>query len=166
VLAKIPTLVGPRAMQEAMGATKTELAALWEEGLLTPHTQIAKVKNPWQISDGLALVADLSARATSVAEDDQDWETLLLAIRLWRINAPVPSQPVRKPLTHVVHLLVDFFDRRRNKPHLLSPCDPTSLCMGAIADRGSLRLIAERLPYQHISLLGGSQQTSGRLGHL
>lgn len=36
----------PRAMCEAMGATKTELAALEEEGLLIPRTRVAKVKNP------------------------------------------------------------------------------------------------------------------------
>jgi hypothetical protein len=86
LLAKIPTLVGPKAMQKAMGATKTELAALWEEGLLTPHTKVTKVKNPWRVSDGLALVADLSARATSVAEDDQDWETLLLARKRTQVS--------------------------------------------------------------------------------
>lgn len=79
LLAEIPTLVGPRAMCAAMGATKTELAALEEEGLLIPRTRVGKVKNPWRIPDGLAFVADLAAMATPVAQDDSAWETLLLA---------------------------------------------------------------------------------------
>jgi hypothetical protein len=66
-------------MREAMGATKTELAALEEEGLLIPRTRVAKVKNPWRIPDGLAFVAELADGATPVAEDDRAWETLLLA---------------------------------------------------------------------------------------
>ena len=79
LLAEIPTLVRPRAMCEALGATKTELAALEEEGLLIPRTRVAKVNNPWRIPDGLAFVGDLAAIATLVAEDDPEWETLLLA---------------------------------------------------------------------------------------
>jgi len=86
LLAEIPTLVGPRAMREAMGATKTELAALEEEGLLIPRTRVAKVKNPWRISDGLAFVADLAAGATPVAADDRAWETLLLARKRTQVS--------------------------------------------------------------------------------
>ena len=79
LLAEIPTLVGPRAMRKAMGATKTELAALEQEGLLIPRTRVAKVKKPWRISDSLALVSNLAVRATPIAEDECAWETLLLA---------------------------------------------------------------------------------------
>jgi hypothetical protein len=86
LLAEIPTLVGPKAMREAMGATKTELAALEEEGLLTPRTRVAKVKNPWRISDGLALIANLAVGATAVAEDDREWETLLLARKRTQVS--------------------------------------------------------------------------------
>lgn len=57
LLAAIPTLVGPRAMREAIGATKGELTPLEEEGLLIPRTRDAKVKNPWRISDGTASSA-------------------------------------------------------------------------------------------------------------
>src|SRR5690606_12796247 len=77
LLAEIPTLVGPTAMRKAMGATKGGLAALEEEGLLIPRTRVAKVKNPWRISDGLAFVSDLAVEATPVAEDDREWESLL-----------------------------------------------------------------------------------------
>jgi hypothetical protein len=86
LLAEIPTLVGPRAMCTAMGATKTELAALEEEGLLIPRTRVAKVKSPWRIPDGLSFVADLAANATPVAEDDPAWETLLLARKRTQVS--------------------------------------------------------------------------------
>ena len=79
LLAEIPTLVGPIAMREAMGATRQELVALEEEGILVPRTRVSKVKNPWRIPDGVTLVAGLEAGAVPVAEDDAGWETPLLA---------------------------------------------------------------------------------------
>ncbi|WP_085628177.1 TniQ family protein [Marivita cryptomonadis] len=81
LMAEIPTLVGPIAMRTAMGATRMELAALAEEGLLIPRTRVEKVKNPWRVSDGITFVAELSAGARHVTEDDKEWETLLLACR-------------------------------------------------------------------------------------
>lgn len=81
LMAEIPTLVGPIAMRTAMGATRMELAALAEDGLLIPRTRVEKVKNPWRISDGVAFVTELSAGARYVAGDDTEWETLLLACR-------------------------------------------------------------------------------------
>ena len=92
LLTEIPTLVGPIAMETAMGATKSELVALADEGLVTPRTRVAKVKNPWRILDGVAFVAELSAGACHVAEGDTAWETLLLACR--RSGAPL-SELVR-----------------------------------------------------------------------
>lgn len=86
LLAEIPTLVGPIAMQDALGATKMELIALEEEGLLAPRTRIPSVKNVWRIADGEALLAKLRARAVTVAADDTSWETLLLARRRTRIS--------------------------------------------------------------------------------
>ena len=81
LLAEIPTLVGPIAMREAVGATRQELVALAEAGVLVPRTQVAKAKNPWRIADGLALVAELSAHATAVDAEEESWETLLRASR-------------------------------------------------------------------------------------
>lgn len=81
LLAEIPTLVGPIAMREAMGATRQELAALRDEGVLLPRTKNEKVKNPWRASDGIALVTELSADSVSVDEAEKGWETLLLAFR-------------------------------------------------------------------------------------
>lgn len=86
LLAEIPTLVGPKAMRVAMGATETELAALEEENLLIPRTRVAKVRNPWRIPDGLSFVGDLAANATPVAEDDPAWETLLLARKRMQVS--------------------------------------------------------------------------------
>ncbi len=81
LLSEIPTLVGPIAMRNAMGATRQELKALTEEGILTPRTRVAKIKNPWRIADGLDLVATLSKGAIPLEDEDKDWETLLLARR-------------------------------------------------------------------------------------
>jgi hypothetical protein len=86
LLAEIPTLVSPGVMREAMGATKSELKALEEEGLLIPRTRVARIKNRWRIPDGLALVADLAAGAIPVAEDDRAWETLLHACRRTQVR--------------------------------------------------------------------------------
>lgn len=81
LLAEIPTLVGPLTMRRAMGATNAELVALTESGVLTPRTHVETVKNPWRISDGIALVAELSNGLNTVADEDKDWETCLLACR-------------------------------------------------------------------------------------
>ncbi len=81
LLTEIPTLVGPIAMREAMGATRQELIALADARVLVPRTQVEKVKNPWRPSDGLALVAELSSNAAPVDAGDKAWETLLLACR-------------------------------------------------------------------------------------
>jgi hypothetical protein len=86
LLAEIPTLVGAGAMRAAIGATKSELAALEAEGLLIPRTRDPKIRNPWRIADGLAFVADLAAEAIPVAEDDGDWETLLLARKRTQVS--------------------------------------------------------------------------------
>lgn len=81
LLAEIPTLVGRITMREAIGATRQELVALEQEGILAPRTRAAKVRYPRRIADGLTLVAELQAGASQVAEDDTEWETLLLACR-------------------------------------------------------------------------------------
>lgn len=79
MLAEIPTLVGSIAMRQAMGATKHELEALEADGVLVPRTRVPKVKSPWRLSDGKALVAELEQRAVPVAAENGTWETLLLA---------------------------------------------------------------------------------------
>lgn len=95
LLAEIPTLVGPIAMRNAIGATLPELKALEESGLLIPRTRVAKVKNPWRISDGLAFLAELQTGAQKVLETDDDWETLLLARRRRYIDLGTLVQSIR-----------------------------------------------------------------------
>ena len=99
LLAEIPTLVGPTAMRKAMGATRFELAALKEEGLLVPRTGVEKVKNPWRTSDGTDLVSELVDMAVPIAKDAAGWETLLLArnrtkIRLSDLIAAIRKQRI------------------------------------------------------------------------
>jgi hypothetical protein len=79
LLAELPTLVGPIAMREAMGATRQELVALEEEEILVPRTRVPKVKNPWRASDGTALVTELQAHGVPVSEEDAGWGSLLRA---------------------------------------------------------------------------------------
>lgn len=95
LLAEIPTLVGPIAMRTAMGATKRELVTLADEGVLIPRTTIEKVKNPWRISDGIALVAELSTGAILVNKDDKDWEALLLSCRRREVTLSELVQSIR-----------------------------------------------------------------------
>lgn len=79
LLSEIPTLVGSITMRESIGATKMELEAFEKEDLLVPRTRVAKVKSPWRIPDGAKFVADLYQEAVPVTENDDGWETLLLA---------------------------------------------------------------------------------------
>lgn len=76
LLAEIPTLVGPIAMQDAMGATKTELKSLERGGVLSPRARSAKINSPWRISDGVNLVGELRARAECSVGNDNAWESI------------------------------------------------------------------------------------------
>lgn len=79
LLLEVPALVGPLAIRTAMGTTVQELTALVDEGLLILRTTAREIKKPWRILDGTALVAALSEKAILVKEDDDGWESLLLA---------------------------------------------------------------------------------------
>jgi len=103
LLAEIPTLVGPIAMRKAMGATRNELVALADAGELVPRTQVKKVKNPWRVSDGLDLVAELTVDAIPVAEGDPKWETLLRAHRRRYIGISQLLQAIRDQRLTVGH---------------------------------------------------------------
>lgn len=131
LLAEIPTLVGPKAMREAMGATLRELVALEDENLLIPRTRIAKVKKPWRLSDGTAFVAELRIGAVPVVERDKNWETLLLARSRSGVGLSVLIQAVREKQISVgqrlevsgfhgivVHISqVDLLASSRSKPN-------------------------------------------------
>lgn len=80
LLAELPTLVGPLEMRAAIGATKAQLKSLAEDGVLLPRTGRPKIKSPWRISDGLALLKELGALASEVSGSDLgDWEPIQMA---------------------------------------------------------------------------------------
>lgn len=95
LLKEIPTLVGPIAMRNAMGATKQELIGLAKEGVLNPRTRVEKVKNPWRISDGVALVNELSDNAVVVEDEEKGWHTLLIASRVSGVTLHTLIQEIR-----------------------------------------------------------------------
>jgi hypothetical protein len=70
LLAEIPTLVGPIAMQKAMGATRKELVALEEEEILVPRTRLPRSRTPGgpqtepRLSTIFRLTPPLSPRTT------------------------------------------------------------------------------------------------------
>ncbi|PRY89500.1 TniQ family protein [Donghicola tyrosinivorans] len=103
LLIEIPTLVGPIAMREAMGATRQELSALTDARVLVPRTQVEKVKNPWRICDGLSLVLELSRDAVPVDAEENDWETLLLACARRDTNIARLVQAIREKRLSVGH---------------------------------------------------------------
>lgn len=74
--ALIPQLVGPQEMQTAIGATKAELRALKDEGVLAHRFPRLNLRNPWLITDGLVLLEELEALSSPVALDETVWETL------------------------------------------------------------------------------------------
>lgn len=95
LISEIPTLIGPIAMRKAIGATRTELFALEADKVLIPRTQIAKVKFPWRVSDGLALLAELQEAATGQVKDDSNWESIQHAKKRTRIRVGEIIEAIR-----------------------------------------------------------------------
>jgi hypothetical protein len=46
-------------MQKRIGATQRQLASLAEDSVLLPRIDIATIKAPWRVADGIALVTEL-----------------------------------------------------------------------------------------------------------
>lgn len=87
ILDEIPTLVGPIALRQAIGATRAELQGLKACGILVPRTKIATIKSPWRIADGIALLEELEAYSEPVAAEEPGWETIQLVHK--RLDFPV-----------------------------------------------------------------------------
>ena len=90
LLAELPTLVGPKKMRAAIGATLGQLKALREDGILLPRTERPEVKRPWRISDGLALLDELTALSVVLLQgEDAAWEPIQKAVvrRRLRVGA-------------------------------------------------------------------------------
>jgi hypothetical protein len=82
-IAEIPTLVGSLEMQQRIGATQHQLASLAEDKVLRPRIDILTRKAPWQVADGMALIAELQGMASSIQRKDKRWETIQMARRRW-----------------------------------------------------------------------------------
>lgn len=95
ILAEIPTWVGPGEMLAAMGATKAAFASLVADGLLVPRTRAPKIIARWRLSDGLALVSELTAVAQSISADQSGWESLQQAKKRKRVAVGVIIAGVR-----------------------------------------------------------------------
>lgn len=95
LLIEIPNLVGSRTLLSAMGATDHEFDGLVKEGLLTPFTNSSKVQQPWRLSDGIRLVEELRAKASTFASCGDDWETLLRSRRRTGISLAILIEMIR-----------------------------------------------------------------------
>ncbi|MDP2086687.1 MAG: TniQ family protein, partial [Gemmobacter sp.] len=89
LLAEIPTLVSLKTLQREMGASRTELARLVSEGLLTPRVQNEAVHLRWSLTQAMGLLADLKAKAQQISATDAGWEPLLAASR--RCRQPIAA---------------------------------------------------------------------------
>ncbi|SHJ58344.1 TniQ protein [Palleronia salina] len=95
LLRKIPNLVGSLTLRRAMGATRHEYECLVKEGILIPQTRMAKVKHPWDLTDGVGLVDKLQAKCSPVVSDKDVWETLLLARQRTGISLTMLIEAIR-----------------------------------------------------------------------
>lgn len=86
LLAEIPTLVGPLEMQEAIGATKSQLRSLQNDGILHPRISRPKINSPWRIADGQALLGELGRLAMTISPDDECWEEIQAASKRRRLR--------------------------------------------------------------------------------
>lgn len=77
LLAEIPTLVSLRTLRRELGATRNELERLVAERLLIPRLQDENVRLRWSLTEAMALLSNLSVRATRIGVSDPGWETLL-----------------------------------------------------------------------------------------
>jgi len=81
LLTEIPTLVGSLEMQKRIGATKRQLSSLAENSVLLPRIDIATIKAPWRVADGIALIHELHGLASSIQRKDECWETIQMSKR-------------------------------------------------------------------------------------
>lgn len=86
LLAEIPTLVGPTEMQAAIGATKSQLRSLKEDGILKPRIARDKIASPWRIDDGLALLRELEMLSVEIRKEEPGWEDIQSASKRMRLK--------------------------------------------------------------------------------
>jgi hypothetical protein len=103
LIAEIPTLVGSLEMQQRIGATQHQLASLAEDKVLRPRIDILTIKAPWQVADGMALIAELQGMASSIQRKDKRWETIQMARRRSDLSVGTLIAAVRARQLHVGH---------------------------------------------------------------
>lgn len=79
LLAEVSTLVSQKTLMREIGASRTELATLVAEGLLTPRYPSESVRLRWSIVEARGLLDRLTVGATRLAAEDPDWVSLLRA---------------------------------------------------------------------------------------
>jgi hypothetical protein len=79
LLAEIPSLVSLRTLKREIGASRTELARLVSEGLLTPRLQNEAVRLRWSLAQAKDLLASLQVKARPLSTSETGWEPLLIA---------------------------------------------------------------------------------------
>jgi hypothetical protein len=89
LLAEIPTFVSLHTLKRAIGISRTELARLVSEGLLTPRVQNEAVHLRWSLAQAKHLLSGLIMKALQISTTDPGWEPLLTASR--RCRQPIAA---------------------------------------------------------------------------
>lgn len=156
LLAEIPTLVSLKTLQREIGASRTELARLVSEGMLTPRVQNVAVHLRWSLTQAMDLMADLMARAQQISTTDKGWDPLLAASRRCRqpIAALLDAVRNEKLLIGVVGdgfsdlrlrtTEVDLLVRPSDGPDMETPMTATAFGMSVgIKDKGRFRALID-----------------------
>lgn len=100
LLQLLPELVADKVMRASIGATKAELLALEEDGVLAPRTLLPGVRFRWLVSDGLALMDELASLCSDLPDDPGHWESIQMAktrrnVSVGRIVAAIRARDIR-----------------------------------------------------------------------
>lgn len=90
-------------MQQRISATQHQLASLAEDKILRPRIDVPTVKAPWQVADGMALIAELQKMAISIQLNDKRWETIQMARRRSDLSVGTLIAAVRTRQLQVGH---------------------------------------------------------------
>ena len=78
-LEEISTLVSFKEGREALGATRHELKALIDGGVLNPASHVAALRLVWRLPDAIDLLAELKSLAVTLEGTVEGWETISMA---------------------------------------------------------------------------------------
>lgn len=112
LLAEIPSLVSLRTLKREIVASRTELARLVSEGLLTPRLQNEAVRLRWSLAQAKDLLASLQAKARPLSPSEPGWEPLLIASHRGRQSLAVLLNAARDGTLSLGAAGSDFSDLR------------------------------------------------------